>query len=51
MVLAGTIVLTLYAFSLEGLDIVGQLLIVFVVTVNLIDSSKNLVSHIGQLTS
>ena len=50
MVLVGTIALTLYAFPLERLDIVGRLLIVFVVTVNLIDSSKNLVSHIRQLT-
>ena len=51
MVLVGTIALTLYAFRLEGLDIFGRLLIVFVVTLNLIDSSKNLVSHIRQLTN
>lgn len=51
MVLVETIALTPYIFPLEGLDIVGRLLIVFVVTVNLIDSSKNLISHIRHLTS
>ena len=51
MALVRIIALTLYAFPLEELNIVGWLFIVFVVTVNLIDFSRNLISHIRQLTN